>query len=129
MLISAPAVGDDMMPGDDKISVVLAVGQDAEVERAGVRLRFDQVLEDSRCAQGEECLWEGFARILLTVAPIVSDKARSAATITIDTLGSTASVYGIVLTLVEFEPPNSTAGIPADAYRAKIEIEQVDHAN
>ena len=43
------------------------LGQDVPVSLAdtGYLLRFEKVLEDSRCALGVSCIWEGNARVVL----------------------------------------------------------------
>ena len=48
---------------------VLAGGQDAVVDGAGLRLKFDRVLDDSRCPKRVSCVWTGAARIAVTVTP------------------------------------------------------------
>ena len=51
----------------------LALGGEAYVDVAHFILIFDAVPEDSRCAEGTRCIWEGNARISLTVRGAVSD--------------------------------------------------------
>ena len=46
---------------------VLRVGQSAEVAGTELRLRFDDVREDSRCPADVVCVWGGNARLRLTV--------------------------------------------------------------
>nr|WP_228768815.1 hypothetical protein [Mycolicibacterium malmesburyense]CRL72674.1 hypothetical protein CPGR_02414 [Mycolicibacterium malmesburyense] len=45
---------------------VLAGAQDAAVAGVPLRLRFSEVLEDSRCPTEVECFWTGQARIIVT---------------------------------------------------------------
>jgi hypothetical protein len=47
----------------------LAGGQEATINGENLRLRFDQVLEDSRCPRRVECFWTGQARIAVLVEP------------------------------------------------------------
>jgi hypothetical protein len=47
----------------------LAGGQEATVNGENMRIRFDQVLEDSRCPKQVECFWTGQARVSLLVEP------------------------------------------------------------
>jgi hypothetical protein len=47
----------------------LGGGQEASVPSAKLRLRFTDVLEDSRCPTRVECVWTGQARIELEVHP------------------------------------------------------------
>ena len=41
----------------------LKVGQEAVVRPGGLKVRFDGVVEDSRCPEGVNCIWAGNARI------------------------------------------------------------------
>ena len=43
----------------------LARGKTAEVQGRGLRIRFEDVLEDSRCPAGVQCVWAGDARVVL----------------------------------------------------------------
>jgi len=46
----------------------LAPGREAEVEREGLKVRFEAVAEDSRCPEGMTCVWQGNAKIRLRLA-------------------------------------------------------------
>ena len=48
---------------------ILAGGQDGLIPSEKLRLRFAEVLEDSRCPTQVECFWTGQARIALSVQP------------------------------------------------------------
>ena len=43
----------------------LGGGQEAVIRGENLRLRFDDVLEDSRCPKDVECFWTGQARIVI----------------------------------------------------------------
>src|SRR5947207_1954036 len=45
----------------------LAGGQDAVIVDEKLHIRFDEVLEDSRCPAQVECVWTGQARIAIVV--------------------------------------------------------------
>ena len=45
----------------------LGGGSEAVIQGENLRLRFDDVLEDSRCPKGVECFWTGQARIAIRV--------------------------------------------------------------
>jgi hypothetical protein len=64
---SGQAVGDEL---------VLRVGEYATVRSEAVSIRFDRVVEDSRCPVGVTCVWEGDAVVRLTVT-----QGKSTATI------------------------------------------------
>jgi hypothetical protein len=44
-------------------------GQEAATNDGTLRIRFDEVLEDSRCPTEVECFWTGQARIAILVEP------------------------------------------------------------
>jgi hypothetical protein len=48
---------------------VLSGGQDASIDGDGLRVRFTDVLEDSRCPALVQCFWTGQARPALLVQP------------------------------------------------------------
>jgi hypothetical protein len=56
----------------------LAGGQDAVIAGEKMRLRFDEVLEDSRCPAQVECFWTGQARIAIVVQPAASTPTTAA---------------------------------------------------
>ncbi len=43
----------------------LSIGQSAQIEGENLQVRFEEVLEDSRCPTGATCIWEG--RVSLAV--------------------------------------------------------------
>ena len=47
----------------------LSGGQEATISGENLRLRFSDVLEDSRCPTEVECFWTGQARIAVVVEP------------------------------------------------------------
>jgi len=52
----------------------LPKGGEAKVEGTHFTLIFDGVPEDSRCAEGTTCVWEGNARISLTVRDLHDER-------------------------------------------------------
>ena len=52
-------------PVDARVTVPL--GQTATIPSAGVSVRFDSVVEDSRCPADANCVWQGRAVVKLTV--------------------------------------------------------------
>ena len=47
--------------------VSLKAGREAFVKEAGLRIRFVQLVEDSRCPEGVDCVWAGNGKISITV--------------------------------------------------------------
>lgn len=101
---------------------VLAGGQDAVVD-AGLRLKFDRVLDDSRCPKRVSCVWTGAARIAVTVTP----DGRQPATLEFNTNPApgqthlTETVGGFTVELRSLDPYPETPGtIPLPDYRATM---------
>ena len=61
----------------DGAPVRLAPGESSIVAPGAIRIRFDRVLEDSRCPSGVTCVWAGRARVQVTVRPNSSAAGRS----------------------------------------------------
>jgi hypothetical protein len=64
---AAPATGPDS--GQFRLGEVFAlgIGQDAIIVGEGLRIKFDQLLADSRCPRQVQCVWTGEARISVLV--------------------------------------------------------------
>ncbi len=104
---------------------VLSGGQQAALPAGGLRLRFAEVLEDSRCPAQVSCFWTGQARIA-----IVTDTADQATT-TVEfntnpapdmTVSTVRVPGGYTVTLRSLEPypqsPDHPIGLPD--YRATL---------
>ena len=55
----------EVSPGQE---FTLKLGQTARVKGEGLEVKFASVVEDSRCPKGEQCIWQGRARIRVEVA-------------------------------------------------------------
>jgi len=103
---------------------VLAGGEEATSTDGAVRLRFAQVLEDSRCPALVECFWSGRARIAVVVEP--ADAAP--ATVAFDTNpapGTTvttvrAGAYEVTLRSLDPYPQTPQDVIALRDYRATL---------
>lgn len=104
----------------------LSGGQEGLIAGENLRLRFDQVLEDSRCPTRVSCVWTGQARITVTVRP----DGNGATTVEFNTnpapgrTVSTAHVgpYGIELQSLEPYPQSPEDPIPFGDYRATLVV-------
>jgi hypothetical protein len=104
----------------------LAGGQDAVIAGDGLRIRFDAVLEDSRCPAQVECVWTGQARIAV-ILQALEGPPKTVAFNTNPAPGQnaqTATVGGYVIRLLSLEPYPQTPqdAIPLEEYRATIEV-------
>jgi hypothetical protein len=104
----------------------LGGGQDGLLSRDNVRLRFAQVLEDSRCPTQVECFWTGEARIAVSVQP----EGSASTTVEFNTNpapGQTVKVaevgqYRIELLSLEPYPQMPEDPIPFEDYRASLVV-------
>jgi len=102
----------------------LGGGQEAVIASENLRLRFDQVLEDSRCPTRVDCVWTGQARIAIVVQP----NAGEPSTVTFNTNpanGQTVNVvavgpYAIEMQSLDPYPQSPEDPIPFEDYRATL---------
>jgi hypothetical protein len=104
----------------------LAGGQDAVIAGEGLRIHFDEVLEDSRCPAQVECVWTGQARIAVSVQPL-EGPPKTLAFNTNPASGQnaqTATVGKYVIELLSLEPYPQTPeeAIPLEDYNATMEV-------
>ena len=104
----------------------LGGGQEAVIASENLRLRFGQVLEDSRCPARVECVWTGQARIAVVVQPDGGEPS----TVTFNTNpapGQTVNVvavgeYSIELQSLDPYPQSPEEPIPFEDYRATLVV-------
>jgi hypothetical protein len=104
----------------------LAGGQDAVIAGEKLRMRFEQVLEDSRCPAQVECFWTGQARIAIVVQPAESTPTMVAFN-TNPAPGQnvqTARVGEYAIELVSLEPYPQTPddALAVEQYRATLVV-------
>jgi hypothetical protein len=105
---------------------VLGGGQDALIPSEKLRLRFTDVLEDSRCPTRVQCFWTGQARIALEVQP----DGSSPTTIEFDTnpapgqtvTSATIGAYSIELQSLDPYPQTPDDPIAFEDYRATLVV-------
>ncbi len=89
--------------------IVLKEGESAYVDPFNIRVGFQKVLGDSRCAIGVICVWEGRADVRLWFS-----KSRS------DTVFFTAPIYGYVTQV------DTGRHVPVDTLGYRFKILQLD---
>jgi hypothetical protein len=94
----------------------LALGESAGIETKSVAVRFDAVLEDSRCPMNARCIWEGNARIALAVTG--SLRARYELN-TSSRFNTREKITDFVIELRRLEP-DRVAGAPTKGYIATL---------
>jgi len=110
-------VASDPGPGD----FVLAVG---EQERAGagpLLVRFDRVVEDSRCPTGVTCVWAG--RAVVEIAVSLEDSEAPERSFELEVGGEPAEVYGWRLAAVRLDPhPRADEPTATADYRLALDV-------
>ena len=86
----------------------LAFGRTVRIERSATRARFAELLEDSRCPQGVECIQAGRARVRLEVWR--DRTARGSIDLGTDRDASAGSVGGVTWELQAVEPYPTAGG-------------------
>lgn len=103
--------------------ISLKIGESVEIDGPDLVVAFDSVIEDSRCAIGVECFWEGQAVVNLLINKTQSVEVIMRAgheELAKDTLDD------IAYTLVDVTPyPDSKETLPIPAYAYLVDI-QVD---
>lgn len=97
----------------------VGIGQTKTVN--GLKIKFDRVLEDSRCPVGTECIWEGNARISIKVTA----NRQKPRTIELNTNSGDKSVNigGRIIELVSVSPERTAEKpIPSSVYRIRLRV-------
>jgi hypothetical protein len=103
---AGPGLGDEF---------TLRVGESASITELGVRMRFIQVVDDSRCPASVVCVWEGDGAVLLEVAPLNGDSKETVLHTNLEPRGIPLGRAN--LRLVRLEPYPATPGsIPPGDY-------------
>ena len=99
----------------------MKIDQEALLEGEGLTVRFDSVLEDSRCPEGVDCIWSGNAKIRLKP----SKQKQTPATIELNTdAGAKSSSYlNYEISLVTLKPrPKAGAKLQPNEYKATLVV-------
>lgn len=123
---ASPQADADPMEFDLNEDFSLPGGREAVIRGEDLRLRFTQVLEDSRCPSEVECFWTGQARVAVLVEPA----GHAATTVEFNTNPApgqnvqTALVapYTIGLQALEPYPRTIDEPIPLDDYRVTLSV-------
>ncbi len=127
-LLKCPLLLTVATPAVPQVSVdrpfELTVGQEVAVADADLHLRFEHMLEDSRCPRQVTCFWAGQARLDVTIwGESTTPETKEFSTFsrppkTTDT--HTIQGFSIKLLTVEPYPDKPDQPIPADSYRATL---------
>ncbi|CAN5650116.1 hypothetical protein BH24ACI3_BH24ACI3_02340 [soil metagenome] len=103
--------------------VSVRLGGDEKVAESGHTITFIELVEDSRCPEGVDCIQAGKAVIRVKVAA----DGREPQCITLETAEteSKVEVHGYWIRLISLDPyPKADAETPRESYIAKISIER-----
>jgi hypothetical protein len=102
--------------------LTLAPGETARAADGRMQIRFDEVVTDSRCPTGEQCIVAGFAEVVITARA-----GTTAAAYHVFTEGKQPRSFthgGHTVTLVSLEPyPKASRTIPKSEYRATLDVQ------
>lgn len=101
-----PAALASVRAGD---TIALRIGETASLWN-GARIRVDDVLSDSRCPRGAQCVWAGDVRVALTVT--AAGAASRVDTIGLNLEPRAAAAGTASVRLVGMEPPPEQSGAP-----------------
>ena len=108
----------------EKQQIKVRVGKQTKASRSKVTIKFVSLIEDSRCAEGTNCVWAGNARIKVSIKK-GSDPAETFELNTnAGTDGATYGQYAIYLTSLT-PTPKANVRINRNAYTATFSISRL----
>lgn len=122
-LVSCTPTGNEPTPSKAQLGerFTLGVGEVAEVINDGLRVRLDSVPEDSRCPKNAVCIWEGNARVRLTLTK--SSLPQQQLELNTNTEPKIAPYQNYRVQLIEVSPyPIAGEQIQRASYKATIVI-------
>jgi hypothetical protein len=123
---TGPEVGPDQAVLPATTEVTVGYGQEIEVPNSTLRLRFNRVVEDSRCPVNALilCVWEGNAVVEIGIAEGTRDLFPLQLN---STLNPRAAQWdGVIVTLEEVLPvPLDVEPIPPEQYSVRVKLEPV----
>jgi hypothetical protein len=110
-----------LTPTSDENELIVGIGKSEFIANTRVEVRFVDVVEDSRCPEGVECIWAGNARIRIEI----SRDSESKVQYELETNGpNTAAVFdGLRISLKTLAPyPKADKAICTADYKATLTI-------
>ncbi len=103
-------------------AVDLRVGQEVNISPEQLTLTFLSVSEDSRCPQGENCIWEGNGKVYLEFTP-TGQTSHVVELNTAMSLPSEATYLGYKISLLDLQPyPSAGSTIQQSEYVATVRV-------
>ena len=124
-LILSLAVGGWLpVSAQENQSIKVLVGKQKKASRSKLTVKFISLVEDSRCAEGTNCVWAGNAKIKVSV----KQGNDAAETFEMNTnLGAKGASYGpYAIYLTSLTPvPNANVRINRNSYTATFSISRL----
>lgn len=96
----------------------LGFGSERQIAESPVKIKFVQVLEDSRCPTDVQCVWQGNAKVRVAVD---SAGATTVADLNTSLESRSLSAFGYIIELRDVKPAkNSKVAISASEYVAVL---------
>ena len=112
---------ENVIIAEPDVAFSLPIGKTASVSGSPTRITFRQVVDDSRCPRNVVCVWEGDARIVVTVAR--EGSPTESAFLTLSSPGNEAQVGGLFVRFVSLAPyPETPQTNTPRAYIAEFVI-------
>ena len=108
---------------DEGQKINVRVGKQAKASRSKLTVKFVSLVEDSRCAEGTNCIWAGNAKIKVTIS-----KDGTAETFEMNTnLGAKGNVFGgYAIYLTSLTPtPKANVKLNRNSYTATFSISRM----
>lgn len=107
-----------------KETFTLSVGKQKTAKKSKLKIRFLEVVEDSRCPVGVNCIWAGNAKVKVQVIGARSTKVFEFNT-NLGPKGDTFEGWSIVIDSLT-PTPHADKTIDPKSYKAKINIERLN---
>ena len=111
-------------PGRSTITV--QIHNEKNVPRAGFRIRFVEMVDDSRCPIGTTCVWAGNAKVRIEVRGHGRRGQKQTFELNSNTSPKSVQFNGYEIKLVDLTPhPRSNIRINRNGFVAKFEVRRV----
>jgi hypothetical protein len=101
----------------------LARGKTAEVQGRNLRIRLEDVLDDSRCPAGVQCVWAGDARVVLRLTQSGREASLDTLRLTLEPHAVTYGSYQVRLEALEPARQQNAPPRP-EAYVASLVVSE-----
>ena len=106
-----------------RTTVAVQVNGEKNIPRAGFRIKFVEMVEDSRCAEDVQCVWAGNAKLRIEVRG--GRGGRQAFELNSTTAPTSVRYNGYEIKLVDLTPhPRSNIRINRNGFVAKFEVKR-----